>query len=180
MMTKIVQSVIFGALVSSLACGVLYAQSAELPPGAGQDIAQNSCTICHNASIITQQHLSPAAWTKEVDKMIRWNAPVLAADHDTLIKYLSGNFSVRPDAALTYDLPAGSGREVVQSACLSCHDASPILSAPKSSVQWVQTVNQMQHFGTKLTPRQRAIVLNYLSKSVSASPLPPGSSIEGR
>ena len=115
-----------------------------------------------------------------MDKMIRWNAPVLAADHDALIKYLADNFPVRPDAGLTYDLPVGPGRDVVQSACLSCHDASPILSAHKSSVQWVQTFHQMERFGTKLTPRQRAIVLNYLSKSVSASPQPPASSIEGR
>jgi len=55
--------------------------------------ATTSCMECHEARIILQQRLSKAAWTKEVDKMIKWGAVVDAGDHDALIDYLSANFS---------------------------------------------------------------------------------------
>jgi|SRR5579862_661851 len=64
-----------------------------LPSGAMQAKATTACTECHEARIILQQRLSKAAWTKEVDKMIKWGAVVDAADHDALIDYLSTNFS---------------------------------------------------------------------------------------
>jgi hypothetical protein len=65
----------------------------ELPPGAMRAKATTACTECHEERIILQQRLSKGAWTKEVDKMIRWGAVVDAADRDALIDYLSTNFS---------------------------------------------------------------------------------------
>jgi hypothetical protein len=81
--------------VGVLACD-LCAQpgsSAELPPGAMQAKVRSACTECHESRIIVQQRLSKAAWTKEVDKMIRWGAVVDQNDRDGFIEYLSGNFS---------------------------------------------------------------------------------------
>jgi len=51
-----------------------------------------SCLECHEARIILQQRLSKAAWTKEVDKMMKWGAVVDTNDRDALIDYLSLNF----------------------------------------------------------------------------------------
>jgi len=65
----------------------------DLPPGPMQAKATASCLECHEARIILQQRLSKAAWTKEVDKMVKWGAVVDAQDHDPLIDYLSANFS---------------------------------------------------------------------------------------
>jgi len=65
----------------------------DLPSGAMQAKTTTACTECHEARIIVQQRLSKAAWTKEVDKMIKWGAVVDAADHDALVDYLSANFS---------------------------------------------------------------------------------------
>src|SRR6201988_2030867 len=69
------------------------ANFATLPPGPMMDKATTACTECHEARIILQQRLSKAAWTKEVDKMIKWGAVVDAADRDALVDYLSTNFS---------------------------------------------------------------------------------------
>jgi hypothetical protein len=74
----------------------------DLPAGAMQAKATTSCLECHEARIILQQRLSKAAWTKEVDKMIKWGAVVDAKDYDALIDYLSTNFS--PDKPL-YEPP---------------------------------------------------------------------------
>jgi hypothetical protein len=59
-----------------------------------QQRATTACTECHEARIILQQRLSKAAWTKEVDKMIKWGALVDSSDHDALVDYLSTNFGV--------------------------------------------------------------------------------------
>jgi hypothetical protein len=63
-----------------------------LPAGAMQAKATTACLECHEGRIIVQQRLSKGAWTKEVDKMVKWGAVVDAADHDALIDYLSTNF----------------------------------------------------------------------------------------
>lgn len=65
----------------------------DLPPGQMQAKATTACLECHEARIILQQRLSKAAWTKEVDKMIKWGAVVDTDDRDALIDYLSTNFS---------------------------------------------------------------------------------------
>jgi hypothetical protein len=66
--------------------------TADLPSGAIQAKATTACTECHEARIILQQRLSKPAWTKEVDKMIKWGAVVDPQDRDALIDYLSENF----------------------------------------------------------------------------------------
>jgi hypothetical protein len=68
------------------------AQSADLPPGPIQSKVQTACMECHDARIIVQQRLSKKAWTKEVDKMIKWGAVVDPKDRDAFIDYLSLNF----------------------------------------------------------------------------------------
>jgi hypothetical protein len=76
---------------------LLRAQSPELPAGPAQAKVTTACTECHESRIITQQRLSKGAWTKEVDKMIKWGAVVNPADRDSFIEYLSTNFP--PDKA---------------------------------------------------------------------------------
>ena len=71
---------------------LLRAQAHELPPGPMQQKVTTVCTECHDSRIIVQQRLSKAAWTKEVDKMIKWGALVDSADRDAFIDYLSVNF----------------------------------------------------------------------------------------
>jgi hypothetical protein len=83
--------------------------TADLPAGPMQTKATTACLECHEARIILQQRLSKAAWTKEVDKMVKWGAVVDPNDHDPLIDYLSTNFS--PDKpAYEPQRTAGSGK----------------------------------------------------------------------
>ena len=89
------------AAIITMTLSVAFAQKAvapspsdDLPPGPMQAKAIASCEECHEARIIVQERLSKAAWTKEVDKMIKWGAVVDASDHDTLIDYLSITFGV--------------------------------------------------------------------------------------
>lgn len=70
----------------------------ELPAGAMQQKVTTACLECHEARIIVQQRLSKPAWTKEVDKMVKWGAVVDANDRDALIDYLSTNFNAEHPA----------------------------------------------------------------------------------
>src|SRR6202008_1197751 len=81
-------------LVTVVAWSQATEPSAELPPGPMQAKATTACAECHEARIIVQQRLSKAAWTKEVDKMIKWGALVDPPDRDALIDYLSANFGL--------------------------------------------------------------------------------------
>jgi hypothetical protein len=64
----------------------------ELPAGPMQEKAAAACLSCHEARIIVQQRLSKAAWTREMDKMVKWGAEVDPQDRDALIDYFSANF----------------------------------------------------------------------------------------
>ena len=99
MSAKVLAHMISAAIL--LSAVALWSQSAEspvaalyesLPNGPMHNKAVTACTECHEARIIVQQRLSKPAWTKEVDKMVKWGAVVDAADHDPLIDYLSSNF----------------------------------------------------------------------------------------
>ena len=101
-------AVVVAAILHSTAYGQKPANvksTEDLPSGSMQAKATTSCLECHEARIILQQRLSKAAWTKEVDKMMKWGAVVDPNDHDALIDYLSANFS--PDQP-AYDPPRTS------------------------------------------------------------------------
>jgi hypothetical protein len=81
-----------GAPASSAKSSAAKPAPADLPAGPMQETARNACTICHDAGIIIQQRLSKEAWTREVDKMVRWGTVLDPKDRDPLIEYLSANF----------------------------------------------------------------------------------------
>jgi hypothetical protein len=76
------------------------AQTKPLPPGPMQAKVKATCTQCHNAARITEQHLTKEEWSTELDKMVGLGAAVEDADRPALLKYLSKNFG-----------PAGSGKQ---------------------------------------------------------------------
>ena len=98
-------SVVFLVALAVTCLPLLRAQTGsgpELPEGAMRAKVTTACTECHEARIILQQRLSKAAWTKEVDKMIKWGAVVDSADRDAFINYLSSYF---PPDKKPYEAP---------------------------------------------------------------------------
>ncbi len=92
-MSKLSASILGIALVGAAAS--VTAQSSpneQLPAGPMQVKAAAACSNCHEARIIVQQRLSKAAWTKEMDKMVKWGAEVDPKERDGLIDYFSANF----------------------------------------------------------------------------------------
>jgi mono/diheme cytochrome c family protein len=65
------------------------ADDATLP--AGKKAEQQACVACHSTRIIESQRLSPAAWKKEMAKMIGWGAVV--PNQEILLDYLTTEFN---------------------------------------------------------------------------------------
>jgi hypothetical protein len=97
------------ALLGSIAPTLLPAQSPELPAGPIQAKVRTACMECHDSHIIMQQRLSNKAWSKEVDKMIKWGAIVSPNDRSAFIEYLSLNFP--PDKATEPSERAGPDKK---------------------------------------------------------------------
>jgi DMSO/TMAO reductase YedYZ molybdopterin-dependent catalytic subunit len=67
--------------------------------GEGSDDAPDaftrSCLICHDRDLIAQQRLPRAGWVREVEKMMRWGAPVSEPEKTALVDYLAKHYPVR-------------------------------------------------------------------------------------
>src|ERR1022692_1513873 len=88
---------LIGTLTALVLCAAIavVAQTSpneSLPAGPAKEKAEAACLTCHEARIIVQQRLTKAAWTKEMDKMVKWGAEVDPKDRDALIDYFSANF----------------------------------------------------------------------------------------
>jgi len=66
---------------------VAAAHPGEQPPG-----YKAACFTCHDESMMIQQHLTPAQWDREVQKMTGWGAKIKPEDREAILKYLSDNF----------------------------------------------------------------------------------------
>jgi len=51
---------------------------------------QSACTGCHETDMIEQQRLTRPQWERELDKMIRWGAPVTPDDRTAILDFLTG------------------------------------------------------------------------------------------
>ena len=106
------------ALIITLPIAAASSPNEELPAGPLQEKAAAACLSCHEARIIVQQRLSKAAWTREMDKMVKWGAEVDPQDRDALIDYFSANFG--PDQP-AYVPPKTAGASVSKSRSKAKH-----------------------------------------------------------
>jgi mono/diheme cytochrome c family protein len=64
-------------------------------PIEGEAVFKRACLACHGADLTEQQRLTPAGWTREVEKRVRWGAAVADADKGALVDFLSSRYPVR-------------------------------------------------------------------------------------
>ena len=69
--------------------------AAHVSTETGEATYKKVCLTCHDADIIEQQRLTPAGWTRSVEKMMRWGAAVSDAEKQPLIDYLASRFGPR-------------------------------------------------------------------------------------
>ena len=67
----------------------------QLPPGPGQYVLQQMCTVCHGLNVVTGQRMSAQQWADEVQDMISRGARGSDQDVKELVSYLAANFGPR-------------------------------------------------------------------------------------
>ncbi len=94
-------------IVAILAAGAAWAaDQATLDRGQKEE---RNCIACHSLRIVHSQRLSPAAWSKELDKMSGWGAKV--TDRDALLAYLVANYGADKPPAPAEMSGDGRGRK---------------------------------------------------------------------
>ena len=147
----IVAAVIAGATTSAQ----------ELPKGDGRDLVAARCLTCHESDLIAQQRLSPAAWGREVDKMIRWGAAVEGSDRDAIVAYLAGRFS--PAGATDADAATAPADATYKRACLVCHEADLIEAQRLATPGWTREVDKMIRWGAIVSDPEKQLLIDYLA-----------------
>jgi hypothetical protein len=62
------------------------------------------------------------------------------------------------------ELPAGPNRDIVALACGSCHDLDMVYEAAGQTCEgWNGTIDEMMGYGMKVSPAERAQILEYLT-----------------
>jgi DMSO/TMAO reductase YedYZ molybdopterin-dependent catalytic subunit len=78
--------------IPDMAPALAEAVPASLPPGDALPLVNQKCLSCHDHTLIVGQKLDPGRWTREVEKMVRWGAPVNDAEKERLVRYLAEHF----------------------------------------------------------------------------------------
>ena len=136
------------------------ASAQTLPAGPGADVLKAKCVSCHESDIIVSQRLSLAAWTRSVDKMVRWGATITPAEREVLHPYLAENFGPRPVAAHAAN---DAGAATYKRACTTCHETDMIEQQRLTRGRWVGSVDKMIRWGATVTPAEKDALVDYLA-----------------
>jgi len=63
-----------------------------LPDGAGKQLVQTRCALCHDLERVAEVKRNKADWAPIVANMVAWGAPASADEAKTITDYLAANF----------------------------------------------------------------------------------------
>ena len=136
---------------------------AQNPPTA-QKIEATCMSMCHGGNLVAQQRLDRNGWTREVDKMIRWGAPVPPEEKDQWIGFLASRFNnSRPKPNSSKQLPDGKGADLARIACLGCHDDQLLRQPRFDRAAWERVVDRMIGLGVRVPSARKQELIEYLT-----------------
>jgi cytochrome c5 len=147
-----IQRLILGAAFLCLAAPAgAWAQAqipaSSLPPGDGRDLLAVACTQCHGLGTIVSMRDGEGGWTLHVHNMVLRGAQLSSSEAKTVVSYLTTNYG--PDAsqsaarAASAGLPAGAGKELVETRCTACHDLARVTALKRPQHDWDAIVANM-------------------------------------
>lgn len=145
----------------------------DLPEGKGAELARDKCVTCHEADLIVSQRLSRQGWTREVDKMIRWGAPVSDSEKEVLIDYLAAHFKPRSAAGAQTTPGDDPGKQIFEEKCLVCHEADLTRQQRLSRQGWTREVEKMVRWGAVVPDAEKEPLVDYLFRNFGPRPLTP-------
>jgi cytochrome c5 len=164
-MRRVVRSSVLSSAVAALCLALAGvpapAQSVNtLPPGEGRDLIATACSQCHALSVILAMRDGPIGWKRHVYNMVMRGAQLTPREAETVLAYLNENFGpgqrMPPQKPVT--LPAGPGKELVETRCTLCHDLERVTAAPRRKQDWDGIVtNMFERYGVSAPDEARAI-----------------------
>ena len=141
------------------------AQGQQLPQGEGRDLVAVACTQCHALAPILVGREGVAGWRRHVHNMVLRGAQLTPSEADTVIRYLAANFGPgnAPPAKVAVTLPAGAGKELVETRCAACHDLERITIVKRPRQHWPAIVANMVDRGATATPEEARTIAAYLA-----------------
>ena len=76
-------------------------------------------------------------------------------------------------------LPEGNGKQLVESACVACHELGRVSNAGYSVEEWRNNIHMMVNVGAPVPKEQIETVIQYLAKNFPAKPKPPAVVVPG-
>ena len=168
-------------LLLAVAMGVPNAVAQNLPEGEGREIVVAACTQCHGLTPILQMRDGTAGWTNMVEEMVLRGAMLSQEEADTVARYLVQSFgpgrqpfqtgrlphssaiSEGPIEIEDIELPAGTGKELVQARCSICHDIGRVVTVKRPTEDWERIARNMNERGPQAPEDQLRIMIDYLS-----------------
>jgi len=157
---------VFGAAVAlALAATTQVNAQGALPQGEGRDIVAVACTQCHALTPILTGREGTAGWRKHVHNMVLRGAQLSPSEAETVIRYLTANFGpgAAPASKVAVTLPAGAGKELVETRCTLCHDLERVAVVKRPRVHWPAIVANMVARGATATPEEASTIATYLA-----------------
>ena len=166
-----------GSLFCFLLCfaGPLRAQEGRvpaLPEGDGKQLVATACSQCHGLRQTQILRDGQNGWQEVVDRMVLYGAQLTPAEAATVTHYLAvqlgpGTDPMRsgtlPGGSKEMTLPAGTGKDLVQTRCVLCHDLGRVVGSTRSKADWESITNNMVERGLKASPADIQTMVAYLS-----------------
>ena len=136
-----------------------------LPQGEGRDLVAVACTQCHALAHILAGREGPAGWKRHVHNMVLRGAQLSPTEAETVIRYLAANFGpgAAPPGKVAVTLPAGAGKELVETRCTLCHDLERVAVVKRPRQHWPAIVANMVARGATATPEEAGTIATYLA-----------------
>jgi cytochrome c5 len=136
-----------------------------LPQGEGRDLVAVACTQCHALAPILAGREGPAGWKRHVHNMVLRGAQLSPSESESVIRYLAANFGpgVAPPGKVAVTLPAGAGKELVETRCTLCHDLERVAVVKRPRQHWPAIVANMVARGATATPEEAGTIATYLA-----------------
>ena len=133
------------------------APGANLPAGPGRELLTTACTTCHNLNTVVNYRAGKPGWQEVVDNMVLQGAQVLPEEGPTLIDYLATHLGPGspPLTTTRVTLPAGPGKELVETKCATCHTLERTISIKRTPEEWNHALDEMTKVGLQITPEER-------------------------
>jgi len=157
---------LFGAVAAlALIATTPVGAQGSLPQGEGRDLVVAACTQCYALAPILVGREGPAGWKQHVYNMVLRGAQLTPSEADTVIRYLATHFGpgAAAPAKVAITLPAGPGKDLVETRCAACHDLERVAIVKRPRQHWPAIVANMVDRGATATPEEARAIAAYLA-----------------